>query len=86
VVRKQTGWLELDDLGLDLVPQAYGAASRRTPDIARGAGSLLFGLKPYDPLTLGTSVGLLVLIGGFAAFRPASRASKLDPSEALRCD
>jgi predicted permease len=52
----------------------------------RGAGSLLFGLKPYDPLTLGASVVLLVLIGAFAAFLPAIRASKLDPSEALRCD
>ena len=52
----------------------------------RGAGSLLFGLKPYDPLTLGCSVLLLALIGSFAAFLPAFRASKLDPSEALRCD
>jgi putative ABC transport system permease protein len=52
----------------------------------RGAGSLLFGLKPYDPLTLGASVVLLVVIGAFAAFLPASRASKLDPSEALRCE
>jgi predicted permease len=52
----------------------------------RGAGSLLFGLKPYDPLTLGVSVVSLVLIGILAAFLPASRASKLDPSEALRCE
>ena len=37
----------------------------------RGAGSLLFDLKPYDPLTLGTSVVLLVLIGALAAFLPS---------------
>ena len=52
----------------------------------RGAGSLLFGLTSYDPLTLSSSVVLLVLIGALAAFLPAFRASKLDPSEALRCD
>ena len=52
----------------------------------RGAGALLFGLKPYDPLTLAASVVLLVIIGALAAFLPATRASKLDPSEALRCD
>jgi ABC-type antimicrobial peptide transport system permease subunit len=54
--------------------------------VCRGAGSLLFGLKPYDPLTLGFSVVLLMVIGVLAAFVPATRASKLDPSEALRCD
>jgi ABC-type antimicrobial peptide transport system permease subunit len=52
----------------------------------RSAASLLFGLKSYDPFTLGVSVALLVLIGVFAAFLPASRASKLDPSDALRCE
>lgn len=52
----------------------------------RSAGSLLFGLKPYDPLTLAGSAGLLVLIGAIAAFLPAARASRLDPSEALRCE
>jgi len=52
----------------------------------RSAGSLLFGLKPYDPMTLGTSAVLLVLIGALAAFLPAFRASKLDPSKALRCE
>lgn len=52
----------------------------------RGAGSFLFELKPDDPLTLGSTVLLLALIGGFAAFLPAIRASNLDPSEALRYD
>jgi ABC-type antimicrobial peptide transport system permease subunit len=52
----------------------------------RSAGSLLFGLKPYDPLTLAGSAGLLVLIGAITSFLPAARASRLDPSEALRCE
>ena len=45
----------------------------------RSAGSLLFGLKPYDPLTLAGSAGLLVLIGAITSFLPAARASRLDP-------
>jgi len=50
----------------------------------RGAGSLLFGLRPYDPLTLVTAALLLALIAAVASFLPARRASKLDPMVALR--
>ena len=50
----------------------------------RGAGSLLFGLKPYDPFTLITAALLLALIAAAASFLPARRASKLDPMAALR--
>jgi predicted permease len=50
----------------------------------RGAGSLLFGLKPYDPLTLVAAALLLALIAAVASFLPARRASKLDPMVALR--
>ena len=50
----------------------------------RAATSLLFGLKPYDPLTLAAATLSLVLISVFASFVPARRASKLDPAIALR--
>ncbi len=52
----------------------------------RWAGSLLFGLKPYDPLTLAASGALLAIIASLASFLPARRASKLDPMVALRCE
>ena len=50
----------------------------------RTVNSLLFGLKPYDPLTLAAAVGLLGVIGAVASFLPAFRASKIDPMIALR--
>jgi putative ABC transport system permease protein len=50
----------------------------------RGAGSLLFGLKPYDPVTLAAASALLAAIALIASFLPARRASRLDPLVALR--
>ena len=50
----------------------------------RAAGSLLFGLKPYVPLTLVAATLLLGLVSVLASFVPARRASKLDPIVALR--
>jgi len=52
----------------------------------RGASSLLFELKSYDPLTLAAAILLLAFIGALASFLPARRASKLDPMAALHCD
>ena len=49
-----------------------------------GARSLLFGLKPNDPLTLAAAALLLALIAAIASYLPARRASKLDPMAALR--
>ena len=49
-----------------------------------GARSLLFGLKPYDPVTLLAAALLLSLIAAGASFLPARRASRLDPMTALR--
>jgi putative ABC transport system permease protein len=50
----------------------------------RAAGSLLFGLNARDPLTLVLAVIILAAIGLAASFVPAHRASRLDPTVALR--
>jgi predicted permease len=52
----------------------------------RGVGSMLFGLKPYDPVTLIAALLLLALIAAVASWLPARRASRLDPMVALRCE
>ncbi|MGH9735222.1 MAG: ABC transporter permease [Candidatus Acidiferrales bacterium] len=50
----------------------------------KAASSMLFGLKPRDPLTLALAVVILAAIGFAASFIPARRASRLDPMIALR--
>lgn len=48
--------------------------------------SLLYGVEPGDPVVLGVSAALLAGIAVLASWIPASRASRIDPVEALRMD
>jgi ABC-type lipoprotein release transport system permease subunit len=50
----------------------------------KASGSLLFGLKPRDPLTLVLAIVILAAIGLGASFIPARRATRVDPMVALR--
>lgn len=45
--------------------------------------SLLYGLKPRDPLTIVLAVVTLASVAALASFLPAYRASRLDPLKAL---
>jgi predicted permease len=51
---------------------------------ARWAGALLFGLKPGDPGTLISAILALAVVGAIASYVPAWRASRLEPTAALR--
>ena len=46
--------------------------------------SLLFGITPADPLSIGGVVLVLLLTSGLACYLPARRAAALDPMLALR--
>jgi ABC-type lipoprotein release transport system permease subunit len=48
--------------------------------------SLLFEVKPLDPLTFATVALGLVLAAALASYLPALRATTVDPTEALRAD
>ena len=47
-------------------------------------GSMLYGLKTTDPLTISATTALMMCITALAAFGPARRASRVDPVGALR--
>ena len=51
---------------------------------SKASSSLLFGLKPRDPLTLVLAIAILAAIGFGASFIPAQRATRVDPMVALR--
>ena len=50
----------------------------------QAAASLVYGMTPRDPLTLGGAVALLAIVALFASYGPAWRASRLEPMDALR--
>ncbi|MGA7078936.1 MAG: ABC transporter permease [Terriglobales bacterium] len=54
--------------------------------MGKAASSLLLGIKPADPTTLGLAAALLGAVAAAASYIPARRASKVDPMVALRCE
>jgi ABC-type lipoprotein release transport system permease subunit len=47
---------------------------------------LLFGVGPYDPVTIAGVCVILALTAWISAYMPALRASRVDPMLALRGD
>jgi predicted permease len=54
--------------------------------LAQWLQSLLFGVRPHDLLTFARVAGLFVLVSLAAVLAPALRATKIDPTTALRAD
>jgi predicted permease len=52
----------------------------------RAMSSLLFGVRPEDPLTIGTAAGLCFVVAALGCIRPAIRAASIEPMAALRSD
>jgi predicted permease len=53
---------------------------------ARLLGSFLFGVSTYDPLTFITVPVVLVAVGALATYLPARRATRVDPTVALKAE
>lgn len=53
---------------------------------SRLVASMLYGVSPTDPTTLGLAVAALLLVASAAAYLPARRASRLPPAIALRSE
>jgi ABC-type antimicrobial peptide transport system permease subunit len=52
--------------------------------ISRVAQSILFGIAPQDPLTLGTTAAVLLAAVLAATWLPARRAARINPVSAMR--
>jgi len=52
----------------------------------RALGSLLFGIGPFDPVTLASAAALLTLVAMAASYVPARSAARADPMTALRAE
>jgi hypothetical protein len=63
---------------------AVGLVSAR--GVSHWMASLLFGVKPGDPLTYGVSCAVIVAAALAASYVPSRRAASLHPIEALRSD
>jgi predicted permease len=75
MVLREAGWLAVCGIGLGML----GAVA-----LVRSVETMLYGLKPFDPLTLLGTALLLGTITLISAFGPAYRAAHIDPLRALR--
>jgi macrolide transport system ATP-binding/permease protein len=81
--RREVIWMVLREVfllaaaGLAIgVPAAFAAS--------RLVESFLFQMKPHDPVTLTLAVAILLCAALLAGWVPARRASRIDPTIALR--
>ncbi len=76
-------WLIMkQSIALVLIGMAMGCAIALA--LARYVESLLFGMKPADPVTIAVASAGLVTVTALAAWIPARRATSVDPVQALR--
>jgi ABC-type antimicrobial peptide transport system permease subunit len=69
---------------LTLVGVAVGIAAAF--GLTRLIASILFGVKPWDPAVFIAAPLILSAVALLAVWLPATRASKLDPMQALRVE
>jgi ABC-type antimicrobial peptide transport system permease subunit len=72
--------------GLRLAAIGLGLGLLACLGLARLMGSMLYGVSPYDPLSLAAVSVVLVAIGLISSWLPAHRATRVNPTEALRTE
>jgi putative ABC transport system permease protein len=82
--RQVVGLVVRGGLGLAVAGVAVGAVAAW--GASRVLGSLLYGVQPSDPVTFAAAALLLFAVAALAAWLPARRATRVDPTEALRAE
>jgi len=82
-VRRDVLWMVLrDTLGLLAIGVVAGVAMALA--CGRFVESLVYGVRPDDPVAIAIAVLLMTAVGLFAGWLPARRATRIDPMRALR--
>src|SRR6185312_6736709 len=72
--------------GLTLAVAGLAIGLGAAAALTRVASTLLFGVKPTDPLTFAAVGAFMLLVAAAASIIPARRATRVDPLVALRAD
>jgi predicted permease len=75
MILRQVGWMTLVGGAIGVVGAYY---------LGKGAESLLFEIKGFDPIVVVAAVAVLAIVAFGAGFIPAHRASRVHPMQALR--
>lgn len=70
--------------GLTLAVLGLAAGLIISGMITRLLSGMLYGISPYDPVTLAGMTGIMILVSLIASSIPAFRAARLDPMKTLR--
>ena len=80
--RREVVWLIVRE-GFNLGAVGVVTGLALTVAAAYGLRHLLFGISPFDPITLGTSIAVVVAVTVAASIIPAASAARLEPRAAL---
>ena len=72
--------------GLELVALGLALGLLAAAGAARLIGTLLYGVRPLDPLVYAAVAVVFTIVASLACLLPSLRASRIDPLDALRAD
>ncbi|HEY6449019.1 MAG TPA: ABC transporter permease [Acidobacteriaceae bacterium] len=84
--QRSTIWSMVVRHGIVLVALGALAGCGAAFGVTRLLTSLLYDVRPTDPVTFALTAALLLLVGILACSLPARRATRVDPMSALRCE